>query len=99
RDGGPAAVIEHLAEYQIIDRRPAPIGLCDPVAVDIAAHAPGPNFLPWNFWFASVLQQRLCVARLADRSLRRCARDKAAAEHPRLPRWRIVEHAGLAWRN
>jgi hypothetical protein len=35
RDGRLAAVVENLAEYQIVDRRPAPISLCDPRAVDI----------------------------------------------------------------
>jgi hypothetical protein len=35
RNGRLAAVIENLAEYQIVDRCPALISLCDPRAVDI----------------------------------------------------------------
>jgi len=34
-DGRLPTVIENLAEYQIVDRRPALISPCDPSAVDI----------------------------------------------------------------
>src|SRR5205085_291227 len=42
--GGLTALFENLAEHEIVDRRPASIGLCDPFPVDIAPHAPCPNF-------------------------------------------------------
>src|SRR3981189_3466820 len=44
RDGRLTALLEHLAEYEIVDRRPAPISLRDPRAVDICRHAPALNF-------------------------------------------------------
>ena len=43
RDGRLAAVIEHLAEHEIVDRRPAPISLCDPRAVDVCQPCPRPE--------------------------------------------------------
>src|SRR5260370_40576682 len=45
-NGRLAAVVENLAEHQIVDRRPAPISLCDPRAVDICSHAPALKFYP-----------------------------------------------------
>src|SRR6185369_2876248 len=44
RDGRPAALVEHLAENQIVDRRPAPISLFDPLAVDVPSHSLCPDF-------------------------------------------------------
>ena len=44
-DGRLAALVEHLAEHQIVDRRPAPISLCDPRAVDVSQPFPALNFL------------------------------------------------------
>ena len=43
RDGRLAAVVEHLAEHQIVDRRPAPIRLFDPLAVDVVSPFPVPR--------------------------------------------------------
>src|SRR5262249_40154780 len=42
-DGRLPAGVEHLAEHEIVDRRPAPVSLFDPLAVDIACHAPAPR--------------------------------------------------------
>src|SRR3954463_14557170 len=60
---------------------------------------PPVRILALNFLFASGLQQRLRFGRRTGGAMRNRARDKAAAEHARLPRWRIIEHAGLAGRN
>src|ERR1700737_1795476 len=45
RNGRLTAVVENLAEHQIVHRRPAPICLCDPCAVDICSHAPALKLL------------------------------------------------------
>src|SRR5436853_363528 len=48
RNGRLAAVIEHLAEHEIVDRRPAPIRFFDPLTVDVPSHSlvPCPDFYP-----------------------------------------------------
>ena len=87
--------LEHRAEDEIVDRRPARIGLRDRVLVEFAGHRPAP--------FATQPTMRSRAARSAARRqrLRGCDRalDEAAAEHARLAVGRIVEHAGLAGRH
>ena len=41
-----AAMIKDLAEHQIVDWCPAPISLCDPLAVDIRRHSPALKSYP-----------------------------------------------------
>lgn len=41
-DGRLPSGVEHLAEHEIIDRRPAAIGLLDPGPRDVCCHAPCP---------------------------------------------------------
>src|SRR5262245_4442659 len=84
------AVIEHLAEHEIVDRRPATVGLFDPGTVDIGSHAPAPqNSLP-----AQRLDQWPRCGRTARRGL-----NETAAENTCLSRRRIIEYAGLTGRN
>ena len=44
RNRRAAALVEHLAEHEIVDRRPAPISLFDPLAVDVPSHSLCPDF-------------------------------------------------------
>src|SRR6202012_4525009 len=85
-DGRLPAGVEHLAEYEVVDRRPPPIRLFDPFAVDVP-HAPALHFL---------LERLGQLPRVLSC---RGTPDEAAAEHARLPRWRIIEHAGLSGRD
>src|SRR5882757_1324227 len=60
---------------------------------------PQPEFSLPNFLVRSVLQQWLRRAGFTYCVFRRRALDESAAEHARLPRWRIVEYASLAGRH
>ena len=70
RDRGLAAGVEHRAEDEVIDRRPARIGLCHRVDVDFDRHGPP---LTSTYITASSRMKRQCGADAeVDRDVRPC---------------------------
>ena len=104
RDRGLAAALEHRAEHEVVDRRPARIGLGDRVACRVRPPSP-PLANACKCRLAGmaagyrVSRRRRAARRAMRRAAARRALDEAAAEHARLALGRVVEHAGLAGRN
>src|SRR5262249_6640399 len=73
RDRFPATALEHLAEHEIVDRRPARIGLGDRMIVDFARHrhsCPGPPRWPLPILYSARLSASYPAMRLDSRASR-----------------------------
>ena len=90
-----AAALEHRAEHEVVDRRPARVGLGDASCVELARHRARRALRAGTRQRAAATLSR--AARGRRRARRR--RDEAAAEHARLALGRVVEHAGLPGRH